>query len=59
MRLCLVKQPSFLLNEFQIAPIYCILMRFPSIFVMEQSLALSSRMEFPPYNFHLPSGSLL
>ena len=28
-------------------------------FCMEQSLALSSRMEFPSYNFHLPSGLLL
>ena len=27
-------------------------------FCMGQSLALSSRMKFPPYNFHLPSGSL-
>ena len=27
-------------------------------FCMEQSLALSSRMKFPPHNFHLPSGSL-
>ena len=25
---------------------------------MDQSLALSSRTKFPPYNFHLPSGSL-
>ena len=37
-----VKQQSFLLNEFQIEPIYCILMTFPSIFVWNNPCLVTS-----------------
>ena len=59
MRPCLVKLQSSFLGEFQIAPIYRIFMSGSKNFCMERSSALSSRMESPPYNYHLPSGLLL
>ena len=57
MQPCLVKQESFLLSEFQIVPIFLYSNEVSKYACVEQSLALSSRMKFPPHNFHLPSGS--
>ena len=64
MRPCLVKLQSSFLGEFQIVPIYRILMGEGVVgrvknFCMERSSALSSRLESPPYTYHLPSGLLL
>ena len=61
MRPCLVKLQSSFLGEFQIVPIYRILMGVGGFknFCMERSSALSSRLESPPYTYHLPSGLLL
>ena len=50
------------LSEFQIAQIYCILMRFPSIFGLVKAhgtiLGFVKSHEVFSHNFHLPSGSI-
>ena len=54
----LIKLQSLLLSELKIAPVHCVLMKSPSIFVWCESLACPSCIEFLPYLGRRPSGSL-
>ena len=58
MRPCLVKTAILCLERFSNGTNVFYFELVSKYFCMEQSLALSSRMAFPHYNFHLPSGLL-